>query len=127
MRSVFIIVLMAISTISFAQTQKKTYGPKAKNQRVWINKSNKSELVSSSNEKVTGGKAKNNQVWAKNHDESETIKVSNDEDKMALRGPEAKNYKPYKNKKEANTDSIPERNLMDANQMQPDTINKNTL
>ncbi len=127
MRSILIIVLVAISTFSFAQTQKKTYGPKAKNQRIWINKSNKSELQTNDNEKVTGGKAKNNQVWAKNYNASETTKVTNDEDKMALKGPEAKNYKPYQNKKQVNTDSIPDTNLVQSKDKKTESTNNNTL
>nr|WP_321450645.1 hypothetical protein [uncultured Carboxylicivirga sp.] len=49
---------------------------------------------------MTGGLAKNNQVWTKSYNKSETDIVIIDEEKIALKDPNAKNYKPqYKNKK----------------------------
>ncbi|MBS2098066.1 hypothetical protein [Carboxylicivirga linearis] len=112
MKSILVVALLSIASLSFAQNQNRVYGPKAKNEKVWINKSNKSEVVTNNNETVTGGKAKNNQVWAKNYNESETVKVSADENKMALKGPNAKNYKPYQ-KKTINLDEMLEQNLVE--------------
>ncbi len=112
MKSILVVALLSIASLTFAQNQNRVYGPKAKNEKVWINKSNKSEVVTNNNETVTGGKAKNNQVWAKNYNESETIKVSADENKMALKGPNAKNYKPYQ-KKTINLNETLEQNLVE--------------
>lgn len=126
MKNIVIIALLTISSLSFAQTQNNKYGPKAKNERVWINKSNKSEVVTNSNEKINGGKAKNNQVWAKNYNESETNKVTKDEQRMALKGPNAKNYKPYK-KNNMQMDENLEQNLVQSKDTIKNEPNNNTL
>ncbi|TLX73063.1 hypothetical protein E9993_16515 [Labilibacter sediminis] len=97
MKNLLIIVCLGISTLVFSQEQtKRVYGPKAKNERVWINKANTSTVVTNDNERVTGGEAKNNKTWAKNYNKSETTAVTTNEEKKSVKGPNAKNYVVYK-------------------------------
>jgi len=127
MKNIVIIALLTISSLSFAQTQNNKYGPKAKNQRIWVNKSNKSQMVTNNNEQVTGGKAKNNQVWVKNYNQSEMTIVTSDEDKMALKGPNAKNYKPHMKYKGTEMNSGSDQKLAEDSIKINDPLNKNIL
>nr|WP_319399840.1 hypothetical protein [uncultured Carboxylicivirga sp.] len=120
MKSILIVALLSIASVSFAQNNNRVYGPKAKNEKVWINKSNKNEVVTNNNEKVTGGTAKNNQVWVKNYNDSETIKATRNESRMALKGPNAKNYKPYNKNKSISLNESIDQNLVQSE----DSLNK---
>ena len=106
MKNVIIIALLAITPFTFAQTNQVKYGPKAKNERVWVNKSQSNEVNTYINERLTGGTAKNNAVWVSNHNNSETTTVSGHDEKMAVKGPNAKNYETYKAVKALRMDSL---------------------
>lgn len=61
--------------VSVAQQTKKVYGPKAKNEKVWINKTKKSTVVTNQQERVTGGKAKNQKVWLNKKTSNDSVTV----------------------------------------------------
>ncbi|MCU4162967.1 hypothetical protein [Carboxylicivirga caseinilyticus] len=120
MKNILIVAFISIASISFAQNQQRVYGPKAKNEKVWINKSNKSIVVTNTNKNITGGVAKNNQTWVKNEDKTQTIKIKGNEEKMALKGPNAKNYKPYNKSKSIHFNETINQNMVQTN----DTLNQ---
>ncbi len=92
-------------SVSVAQTS-KVYGPKAKNNKVWINKTNSNKAHTAEKEKVTGPTAKNNQTWAKASDDAAKTSVTLEGERVALKGPAAKNYKYHKNNNVENTPEL---------------------
>ncbi len=94
MKKVMLLMLAMVFTVAVTNAQsKKVYGPKAKNQKVWINQSNSGDVVIKEKTKVTGANAKNQQVWVKAHSEAEVVKVSSEGKSLAFKKKLAqKNY-----------------------------------
>lgn len=113
-KAIVVLAAMALSvTLSYSQTNTRVYGPKAKNNKVWVNKSQKSTVHTASKEKVTGGAAKNNHSWAKAPNDSEKTTVGLHNEKLALKGPAAKNYKYHKKGTTSNTPAPADSNYVE--------------
>lgn len=99
-------IVLMIATVGYSQNSKVKYGPKAKNERTWIVKSENTVSNNQEIDRSTGAIAKNNQTWLKN---GSSLK-SNSEEKIT--GPNAKNQLAYKSVKSLKTKTIAENDMV---------------
>lgn len=113
-KALIVSAVLAFSvSLGYAQTNKRVYGPKAKNNKVWVNKTNKSTVQTAEKDRVTGATAKNNQTWVKASKDAKKTAVVPEGEKIALKGPAAKNYKYHKNNNVENTPELSEPQYVD--------------
>lgn len=108
----FVLAVFALSVMGANAQNNKVYGPKAKNQKVWINKSEKSTVVNKDKTNITGATAKNNQVWVKGCDTVPADLVSTEGKTLTFKKKLAqKNYDRQHNNEKAVDYNNPEENL----------------
>lgn len=96
-RIIGIICLLAIASVSFAQSKNQLKGPAAKNAKAW-EKSSEAQLsalyVAADQEKTTGPAAKNAKAWEKDGQPAYQPIVASGKMRK-LKGPRYKNYKHW--------------------------------
>ncbi len=97
-RLLFLSILILSGSSIFAQSSKRKTGPKAKNTKVWEQKKAATILTVNSYKKqdLTAPELKNQKIWSKQKKDTKII-VQRDLRRKNLKGPEAKNFKPWKN------------------------------
>jgi len=98
MKNGFLIIVLILGTLTMANGQSRNdlKGPKAKNFKPWMNKTElPTTIVTTDKKDLKGPEAKNLKRWRDERASNEQIVVFGDS-KPKLKGPAAKNYKPWK-------------------------------
>lgn len=86
-----------VCTVNQAQSKNDLKGPKAKNYKVWQDDSPSTTVYTSSNQITPKGpEAKNQNAWEKTTSDKNKVAIVRDSRKNSLKGPAAKNFKPWK-------------------------------